>query len=190
MTDDPRSVTRRLLLLGNQMMALAGELASSRASPDTGHVGSDSSLSYRNDSNLWLMLAREFYQERRRRKKFFSSELFGEPAWDILLDLYIAAKENNEVSTTSACIGADVPHTTALRWLQLLIDQGLVERRNDKRDNRRTFVRISDLGYARMTEFFASNRMIFFRDDVLRKAEPIARDPANYDALYVEAADR
>lgn len=167
-------------------MALAGELANEDLSRG-GVGGSDGEhISFKNDSNLWLMLAREFYRERRRRTEFFSPDLFGEPAWDMLLDLYISAKENNEVSTTSACIGSDVPQTTALRWLQMLVDHGLVERREDSRDLRRTVVRISDLGYARMTEFFASNRMIFFRDDVLRKNGLNVSQDMNDNSAYVQ----
>ena len=66
---------------------------------------------------LALTLAREFYAGRRRRARYLSVDLFGEPTWDILLDLYVAAREGRRVPTTSACIGAHVPPTTALRWL-------------------------------------------------------------------------
>ena len=41
-----------------------------------------------------------------------NDELFGEPAWDILLDLYIANVENKPVSVSSACIGSAAPPTT------------------------------------------------------------------------------
>lgn len=42
---------------------------------------------------MWCELARQSYDDRRRREKIFKNEsLFGEPAWDILLDLFIAAK--------------------------------------------------------------------------------------------------
>jgi DNA-binding transcriptional ArsR family regulator len=97
-----------------------------------------------------LALARETYNIRRRRARFLPADLFGEPTWDILLDLYVAARENRPVPTTSACIGAHVPPTTALRWLRILEARGLVEREEDGKDGRRTFVRLSTRGIAAM----------------------------------------
>ena len=75
-----------------------------------------------------------------------NADLFGEPTWDILLDLFVAAREDRRVPTTSACIGAHVPPTTALRWLRILEMRGLVEREEDGHDGRRTFVRLSARG--------------------------------------------
>ena len=91
-------------------------------------------------------IARAVYACRRRRHKFLPADLFGEPTWDILLDLYIAEREERRVPTTSACIGAHVPPTTALRWLRILEARGLVEREDDGRDGRRTFVRLTQNG--------------------------------------------
>lgn len=94
--------------------------------------------------------ARELYAARRRRHKFLPADLFGEPTWDILLDLYVAAREGRRVPTTSACIGAHVPPTTALRWLRILEARGMVEREDDGKDGRRTFVCLSPTGLATM----------------------------------------
>lgn len=97
-------------------------------------------------------IAREIYAVRRRRHKALPADLFGEPTWDILLDLYIAAREDRRVPTTSACIGAHVPPTTALRWLRILEARGLVEREDDGRDGRRTFVCLTFRGLAAMDQ--------------------------------------
>ncbi|PTR12190.1 DNA-binding MarR family transcriptional regulator [Novosphingobium sp. GV055] len=99
-----------------------------------------------------LAMAREVYAARRRRERFLAADLFGEPTWDILLDLFIAAAEARRVPTTSACIGANVPPTTALRWLRILEARGLVEREDDGRDGRRTFVCLTARGLAAMTD--------------------------------------
>ena len=103
-----------------------------------------------------LATAREIYAERRRRHKYLPADLFGEPTWDILLDLYIAAREDRRVPTTSSCIGAHVPPTTALRWLRILETRGLVEREDDGRDGRRTFVRLTRPGLTAMDACLAS----------------------------------
>ena len=89
----------------------------------------------------------------RSRREFFDGDLFGEPAWDILLDLYICEKKGERVSITAACLGAGVPETTALRWLKQLEKGGLLLREADRRDARRSFIRLSELGYAKMTAY-------------------------------------
>jgi hypothetical protein len=103
----------------------------------------------------YLALARKTYSLRRKRAMIFGNpELFGEPAWDILLDLYIAYAEGKSVSVSSACIGSAAPPTTGLRWLGVLADEGLVLRENDPEDNRRVLVRLSPRGISAMERFF------------------------------------
>lgn len=91
-----------------------------------------------------LALARALLDLRRRRDRLFSARLFGEPAWDILLDLYIARLEGRAVSVSSACAAGAVPSTTGLRWLTELEREGLVVRAADPHDGRRVFVALSD----------------------------------------------
>lgn len=102
-----------------------------------------------------VTLARRYYRERRLRGQIFADEtLFGEPAWDLLLDLYIAACEGKRTPVTSACIGAAVPNTTALRWLSILEKRGLIEREADASDARRYFVRLTLEAQDKMTRYF------------------------------------
>ncbi|MFL0356694.1 MarR family transcriptional regulator [Erythrobacter sp. GH1-10] len=102
-------------------------------------------------------MARSIYRLRRERAVLFgNSELFGEPAWDILLDLYIAYAERKQVSVSSACIGSAAPPTTGLRWLGVLAGEGLVVREHDPQDQRRVLVRLSETGIAAMERFFKS----------------------------------
>ena len=98
-------------------------------------------------------LARRFYAERRRRAKLFPDNLFGEPAWDILLDLFAAQAENKDISVTSACIAAQVPTTTGLRHIQNLEAAQLIERHSDPRDHRRVFVRLRPEAFERMRQY-------------------------------------
>lgn len=106
---------------------------------------------------LNAQLAREIYSTRRRRSAIFGNpELFGEPAWDILLDLYVADVEGKPVSVSSACIGSAAPPTTGLRWLGVLAEQDLILREHDPDDQRRVLVRLTESGLAAMDEFFAS----------------------------------
>jgi hypothetical protein len=99
----------------------------------------------------WRGALESTYRDRRRRDRIFEDPtLFGEPAWDMLLDLTVSELSGRKLSVTSACIGACVPSTTALRWLSVLEQRGLVQRENDARDGRRAFIRISPDGFRKM----------------------------------------
>ena len=87
--------------------------------------------------------ARKYLKARRRRETLFPADLFGEPAWDILLSLYVAQAERRPVSISSACIAAAVPSTTALRWIGKLEASGLVVRRPDSQDHRFTWLTLT-----------------------------------------------
>ncbi|OYY68632.1 winged helix DNA-binding protein [Sphingomonas sp. 28-63-12] len=100
-------------------------------------------------------LAAEVYQARRVRDACFGDDaaLFGEPAWDILLDLYSAGAAGREMSISTACSAANVPSTTALRHLGNLEERGLIERQADPEDRRRSIVKLSSKASAIMTEW-------------------------------------
>ena len=99
---------------------------------------------------------RRIIRLRRVRDQFFEPELFADPAWDMLLDLYAARLEHNRVSVSSLCIAAAVPATTALRWIKALTTSGIFERRADPHDGRRIFVALSDNATAAMHAYFAA----------------------------------
>jgi DNA-binding MarR family transcriptional regulator len=102
-----------------------------------------------------LEKARAIYRARREREKLFpgQTDLFSDPAWDILLDLFAAYETGQRVSISSACIASNVPPTTALRWLAILENRGLIVRASDDTDKRRAFVRLSDLTHKRMSQW-------------------------------------
>lgn len=138
-----RTRARQLIAMADEMFALAAELDEKGDAAPEAH-----------DSRMAL-LARDSYRNRRLRSQFFDDEvLFGEPAWDLLLDLFIATREGKKVPVTSACIGAAVPTTTALRWLAVLEARGLILREADGRDARRIFVRLSSEADRQMTDYF------------------------------------
>ena len=138
-----RARARQLAAMADDMFALAAELD---VQGDYAPEALDSRMA---------LLARDAYRNRRLRGQFFDNEaLFGEPAWDLLLDLFIAAREGKQVPVTSACIGAAVPTTTALRWLAVLEGRGLIIREADGRDARRIFVRLSPEADQQVAEYF------------------------------------
>ncbi len=92
-------------------------------------------------------LVRRLIRLRRDRDRHFPAELFADPAWDMLLDLAAARMERTNVPVSSLCLAAAVPTTTALRWIRTLSQAGLLERRTDAADARRTFITLSDAAF-------------------------------------------
>lgn len=108
-------------------------------------------------SNIPLLdseFLRRIIRHRQLRSRYFEGELFTDPAWDILLDLAAARAENAQVSVTSLCIASGVPPTTALRWIGLMTEAGLLERVKDQSDRRRVFIALSDRAAQAMASYF------------------------------------
>lgn len=103
-------------------------------------------------------LVRQMIANRHARARFFDAELFGDPAWDMLLDLTAAHGEGAQVSVSSLCIAAGVPATTALRWLTQMVENGLFVRVPDPVDRRRAHIALSDTALTAMAGYFASLR--------------------------------
>ena len=87
---------------------------------------------------------------RQQRRRYFENDLFGEPAWDILLALYAAALVQRRIAVTALAEEASLPQTTTLRWLHALHRDGLVERTADPIDARRVLISLSEQGLAAM----------------------------------------
>lgn len=90
------------------------------------------------------------FRIRRLRARHLPGLSLGEPAWDILLDLAVAQHWHRETSVTSLCIAADVPSTTALRWINSMTREGLIVRRACLRDGRRSFLGIAPATFQAM----------------------------------------
>jgi DNA-binding MarR family transcriptional regulator len=101
---------------------------------------------------------RQLLKARRMREAYFDSELFADPAWDILLDLYAAHLEGGKVSVSSLCIAANVPPTTGLRWIRSMTDAGILVRRDDESDGRRVWIELSDNALAKLVGYFSRLR--------------------------------
>jgi hypothetical protein len=101
--------------------------------------------------------ALEILALRKRREIVFGNDLFGEPAWDLMLDLFIQHVERQKTSSTSAAIAARVPPTTALRYLTILVRKGLVVRHTSDHDLRLQYVELSENGYRNMLALLSSD---------------------------------
>jgi hypothetical protein len=101
---------------------------------------------------------RQTIRGRRMRDGFFGENLFEDPAWDMLLDLYAAHLEGGRVSVSSLCIAAAVAPTTALRWIGKMTELELFERQPDPADRRRAFMALSPRALKGMGGYIAAVR--------------------------------
>ena len=97
---------------------------------------------------------RRMLRQRRMREQYFPADLFADPAWDMLLDLYAARLERQPVSVSSLCIAAAVPATTALRWIKTMTDAGLFVREADSQDGRRIFIALAEAAFDALAHYF------------------------------------
>ena len=74
----------------------------------------------------------------------------------MLLDLMAARLERRQVAVSSLCIAAAVPPTTALRWIKLLTDQGILSASPIPTDGRRVFIELADPAAEGMMNYLAA----------------------------------
>jgi DNA-binding MarR family transcriptional regulator len=91
-------------------------------------------------------LAYAIYTGRRLRDRIVDDELFGEPAWDMLLALYCLPPRGQMLTVTGLTYAANMKQATGLRWQKVLIEHGLVERGPEGIDRRKMLVRLTDAG--------------------------------------------
>lgn len=126
------------------------------------------------DHRAGIALAGWIFMARRMRADIFGAELFAEPGWDILLDLYAAHARGCRVQITSLAPMSGVPSSTARRWARKLIALDLVVQERDPRDHRLTFLKLSATGLGLMSRYFAT---------LLDRAQPPRASMANAQEL-------
>lgn len=90
--------------------------------------------------------ARIVLHSRRLRLQYFNRSMFGEPAWDILLVLYIAGMSEGRLSIVKIAEWIETPSTTVARWIEYLDKERLVSREPHPTDKRASLIRLSDKG--------------------------------------------
>jgi len=87
--------------------------------------------------------ARSELKRRSRRSKLLPEAMFGEPAWEILLLLYLEQR-GARLTIARLTNGVGIAPTTVLRWLSFLQDRQLVVREDHPTDQRSFFVELTE----------------------------------------------
>jgi DNA-binding MarR family transcriptional regulator len=101
---------------------------------------------------------------RASRRDAFGANLFGEPSWDILLQLYDAQFSGRAESVSSLCVSSGVPPTTALRWLTVHEREGQISRTPDPKDGRRVFINLTEQATAALDRIFTQLKLPYGMD--------------------------
>jgi hypothetical protein len=88
--------------------------------------------------------ARQIQIGRKQRDRYFDPMLFSNPAWDILLNLFVADADGRAISVIDCCAASTVPQGVALRWLTYLKQEEMVIEVTDPDYPRQTLIRLSD----------------------------------------------
>jgi|GEM_PF-2211828 len=105
--------------------------------------------------SVLLAEARRLSAGRKARDRVFGRDLFPNPAWNILIELFVAAEEGRNVTIKSACVAAGVPQSTALRHIAHLIEVRLAARAQHPSDARSAYLKLTDRGRAKMVTFIS-----------------------------------
>lgn len=87
-----------------------------------------------------VRIAGAILQLRQQRQDEFDGSLFGEPAWEMLLELYIRDAEGTAFTVADLIATSNAPSSTAARWFAQLDKLGFVTLRAHPSDQNTEFV--------------------------------------------------
>lgn len=123
-----------------------------------------------------LHAARLLLESRRRRDQAFNPGLFGDPAWDLLLAVYVCEAEGRMLTAEALCDASGIGAMSVVRWASLLLATGLLEPEiTVAADIMRTPLRLSSEGHRRFELYLAELLDWHETSFSYRNAEP-ARD--------------
>lgn len=118
-----------------------------RGNPDLPH---DQGPMHSPGEDLAPEQVRSLIAARELRCRFFNADLLREPAWDMLLYLFVKELEQQRVRILDLCLASGVAESAALRWIRALEIESLVLRRTGSLDDNATWIELSPHGSAAM----------------------------------------
>ena len=98
-----------------------------------------------------MLVAEMMCDGRAARARIFPASMFGEPAWDILLALYVT---DEEPAASDLARRTDIPASTIWRWLAYLEGHKLIAREESSADRRAHKIRLTDEARANLDALF------------------------------------
>lgn len=139
---DLLAVSQLLGQLIDRSKAQTGEAAAA-AQPDPDHAAKR------------VALARAIRRARLRRANHVSKAMLGEPAWDMLLALYIGDRDGPRLSVGRLAMLSGAPMTTALRWIDYLAKERFITRHAHPTDRRSEIIELTDRARSAMEQYLS-----------------------------------
>ena len=111
-----------------------------------------------------IQMAKRIKAIRESRGALLEPTLFGEPAWNILLALYVAAGERYALSISALCAESGAPATTAARSIKRLLELDMVRRVPNPSDSRSTYIELGRETATKLTELLEIARRKYLAD--------------------------
>lgn len=92
---------------------------------------------------------------RKIRELSFPRGVAGEPAWNMLLDLYVSESKRQKTQTSYLIAESGAAHATGHRHLEYLLHEGLVRRTISEDDRRSKYVELTEQGYIKMESYLS-----------------------------------
>lgn len=132
-------------------------IADSVKTPSLGRIVANLGPDDRQDKRARLVLrARQHLHERQLRKQFLSRAVFGEPAWDSLLVLYISEFEGRRLTLRGVADEIQEPISSTQRWIGYLEKERLVEKEGHPTDRRMSHVALLNKGRETLDAYLAA----------------------------------
>jgi DNA-binding MarR family transcriptional regulator len=144
---DIREAARLLALIASLD---AGETQGSLGEPELDRQSSSV------DREVLLSRAKKHFRDRQLRRQFFSRAIFGEPAWDTLLVLYISEFFGRRLTVGRLVDWIEAPLSTAQRWIAYLEKERLVAKEGHPDDRRMAYIRLLDKGRTILDDYFTA----------------------------------
>lgn len=120
-----------------------------RAVSDTPGLGSPPAI-----KDGILHAARAARKARRERQRIFGETLMSDPAWDILLELFVARIEGRQLRLSQVSSAIGFSEGTLIRWAAQLIEAKLVASSPNAADPKDRILALTDEGVNLMCDYF------------------------------------
>jgi hypothetical protein len=108
------------------------------------------------DREVLLSRAKKHLRDRQVRRHYFNRAIFGEPAWDTLIVLYISEFFGRSLTVGKLVSWIEAPLSTTQRWIAYLEKERLVAKEGHPDDKRMAYVRLLDKGRTILDEYFSA----------------------------------
>ncbi|MEN2786027.1 hypothetical protein ACFOKI_09520 [Sphingomonas qilianensis] len=138
----------------SKLGAVAGEF-SSRADRiiASGCLSNGASTGQAAEHHDLVAQARHHLAVRKARRRHFPTDLFHEPAWEMLIALFVIYETDHSMNVKALVSCSDAPATTSQRWIDHLHKSGLIDRVTDPIDRRRVDISLSEQGNEAMVRY-------------------------------------